>query len=468
MLRNRPQKVFWAVVLGDGLAIASTFGLWFLLQPRGHTPELLVALPLTYITLACVGRVHASIRAVAPMKLLGRFFLFWLQMVMGLALFHLLVDPWLPHGAGVARAREIAGLLVGVLFLPNLVFFRAAVLKVSRWLRHDRDRRNVVIAGTGETARITAQAMEAHPDWGITLLGYLSTRDDPMQDPAGPGMKVLGHYSEMPQLVQQQVVDEVVVADPGATIECVEEVVRIAETIGLRAFVVADFCQTKSTTVDRTDLAGRTLLVLTPFPDRIVGGSFKRAVDIVGSAAGLLLLMPLFAVVAVAIKLNSKGSIFYAQTRLGRNGRPFRFYKFRTMVVGADHMKNGLMKHNEMDGPVFKMKRDPRITKVGRFLRRYSIDELPQLWNVLMGDMSLVGPRPPVPEEVAVYETWQRRRLSMKPGLTCVWQVNGRNNTDFQTWMKQDLEYIDNWSFGRDVKILLKTVPAVLTGRGAS
>ena len=131
-------------------------------------------------------------------------------------------------------------------------------------------------------------------------------------------------------------------------------------------------------------------------------------------------------------------------------------------------MKNGLMAQNEMDGPVFKIRNDPRVTRVGRFLRRFSLDELPQLWNVLRGDMSLVGPRPPVPEEVAVYESWQRRRLSMKPGLTCVWQVNGRNNTDFETWMRQDLEYIDTWSIGKDMKILLKTVPAVFSGRGAS
>ena len=131
-------------------------------------------------------------------------------------------------------------------------------------------------------------------------------------------------------------------------------------------------------------------------------------------------------------------------------------------------MKNGLMAQNEMDGPVFKIKDDPRVTRLGRFLRRYSIDELPQLWNVFVGSMSLVGPRPPVPEEVANYETWQRRRLSMKPGLTCLWQVNGRNNTDFETWMRQDLSYIDNWSIAADVKILFKTVPVVLTGRGAS
>lgn len=460
MLRNRPQRVFWAVALGDLLALALAFQIAAFVHPEAVRTQLLVGLPVSYAVLGIVGRIHASVRAVEPWALVGRAVVFWVQVVMGLALFQLLVE--MP----ISRTTTLA---ICFLFLPCMILGRAVVLFMCKLLQKEgRSQRHVVIAGTGETARITAAAIETHPGWGIRLLGFLRTRDDANEDPPTAGMNVLGHFSHLPRLVQDLVVDEIVVADPGATLESVEEITRSSETIGLRAYVVADFCQTQTTTVDRTDLAGRTLLVLTPFPDQIFGGAFKRAIDLAGSAVGMLLLSPVLFAVAILVKLTSPGPALYAQTRLGRNGRPFKFYKFRTMVNGADAMKNGLMARNEMDGPVFKIKDDPRVTKVGRILRRYSIDELPQLWNVFVGSMSLVGPRPPVPEEVANYETWQRRRLSMKPGLTCLWQINGRNNTDFETWMRQDLSYIDNWSIGSDMKILFKTLPVVLTGRGAS
>ena len=460
MLRNRPQRVFWAVVLGDLLALSFAYWIAWLIVPESARFLLLVGLPTAYMGLGVVGRIHVSIRATEGWPLLGRTVVFWIQVVMGLALVQLMVDKHIP------RANS---LLICSVFLPSMILARGTVLALFRALQKEgRKRRHLVIAGTGETAKITAEAIEAHPGWGIKLLGFLRTHDDPAEAPALPGMNVLGHFSHLPRLVQDEVVDELIVADPSATLECLEEITRTSEMIGLRAYVVADFCQTRTTTVERTDLAGRNLLVLTPFPDQILGGAFKRAVDLGGSAAGMFVLSPILLFVALLVKITSPGPALYAQKRLGRNGRPFTFYKFRTMVNGADAMKNGLMAQNEMDGPVFKIKDDPRVTRIGKFLRRYSIDELPQLWNVFTGDMSLVGPRPPVPEEVARYESWQRRRLSMKPGITCVWQVNGRNHTNFDTWMRQDLQYIDNWSIGTDVKILFKTIPAVLGGRGAS
>lgn len=182
----------------------------------------------------------------------------------------------------------------------------------------------------------------------------------------------------------------------------------------------------------------------------------------------LLLLSPLLALVALLVKLDSKGPIFFAQKRVGMNKRSFKLLKFRSMVVNAEELKAKLVDQNEVDGPVFKIKKDPRITRIGRFIRKTSIDELPQLWNALVGDISLVGPRPPLFSEVEQYEWLFRKRISIKPGITCLWQVSGRNNLSFDEWMELDKKYIENWSVWLDVKILLMTIPTVLLGRGAS
>ena len=196
--------------------------------------------------------------------------------------------------------------------------------------------------------------------------------------------------------------------------------------------------------------------------------ALKRAFDLAASLVALALLSPLIAAVAVLIKATSRGPILFRQERVGLHGQTFHMLKFRSMVVNAEELKAKLMAHNEQSGPVFKMAFDPRITAVGRFIRKFSIDELPQLLNIVRGEMTIVGPRPPIPSEVAQYEAWQRRRLSVRPGLTCVWQVSGRNAISFEGWMYLDMQYIDHWSLGHDFQLILKTVPVVLTGRGAS
>jgi exopolysaccharide biosynthesis polyprenyl glycosylphosphotransferase len=204
-------------------------------------------------------------------------------------------------------------------------------------------------------------------------------------------------------------------------------------------------------------------------PKKEVDLFFKRIIDILISAAGLLILSPIFLIISAAIKFTSSGPIFYRWNVVGLNKKKFTSYKFRTMVANADELKKKLMLKNEMNGAAFKMKDDPRITKVGRFLRKFSLDELPQLYSVFKGDMSLVGPRPPLVTEVPDFKNWHRRKLSVKPGITCLWQCSGRNHIkDFDDWVKMDLQYIDQWSLWLDIKILLKTIPAVLTGKGAS
>jgi exopolysaccharide biosynthesis polyprenyl glycosylphosphotransferase len=190
--------------------------------------------------------------------------------------------------------------------------------------------------------------------------------------------------------------------------------------------------------------------------------------DIVASAAALILLSPLLLLVALIIRLTSKGPIFFRQERVGLHGQTFQLLKFRSMVTNAEELKEKLLAQNEQTGPVFKMQNDPRITGIGRFIRKYSIDELPQLINILRGDMTIVGPRPALPKEVLLYKSWQRRRLSMRPGLTCYWQVSGRNSIGFEEWMRLDLLYVDNWSIRLDFKLILETIPVVLYGKGAS
>ena len=193
----------------------------------------------------------------------------------------------------------------------------------------------------------------------------------------------------------------------------------------------------------------------------------KRAADFLGAALGLVVLSPVFLVVALAIKFDSRGPVFFRQARVGKDGREFPFYKFRSMVQDAEELKESLMHLNELEGPVFKISEDPRVTRVGRCLRKTSLDELPQLINVLRGEMSLVGPRPPLPCEVEKYEGWQREKLSVLPGITCLWQISGRNHIGFTEWMRLDIEYIRRQSFGLDLKILVRTLPAVLSRKGA-
>ena len=239
--------------------------------------------------------------------------------------------------------------------------------------------------------------------------------------------------------------------------------------IGVDVTVVSDPFPTQRMRSVLHGLLGRPGLTLTNYPHRSLWAlAVKRIVDVLGVVFGILVTLPLCLVVALLIKFDSPGPVLFVQRRSGLRGRTFPFLKFRTMYTDAEAKVEALRARNEVSGPVFKIKNDPRVTRVGKTLRKYSIDELPQLLNVLVGHMSLVGPRPPIPKEVGHYELGERRRLSVRPGLTCLWQVNGRSLIPFEEWMRLDLEYIDSWSLALDLKILLQTVPAVLSARGAS
>ena len=274
---------------------------------------------------------------------------------------------------------------------------------------------------------------------------------------------------QLNSVIADQPVDEVLVALPIDKYgPLVETIVRQCEEQGIIVRVRTEMSHLQVARSYVDELQGVPVMTIQSGPADSWQLIMKRVIDIVGSAALLLALAPLFAVVAWLIRKDSPGPVFFTQERIGFNKRPFRLIKFRTMVDGADHQQSKLEHLNEAAGPVFKIKSDPRITRLGKFLRRFSIDELPQLVNVLKGDMSLVGPRPLPLRDFDRFDTqWHKRRLSVKPGMTCLWQVNGRSNINFDHWVQMDLEYIDNWSLGLDMKILLKTIPAIMKGSGA-
>ena len=327
--------------------------------------------------------------------------------------------------------------------------------------------RRILVVGTGKRARELIRIIESNPDMGIKIIGLLDMEAEKKGEII-EGHEVIGTLDYIPDLINANIVDEVVFIVPRSWLNKIEDVLFYCESAGLKVHVAVNLFDLKFSRAKQTDLLGFPLLVFESTPEKLGHLFIKRLIDFVASGVALVLLAPVFMVIAILIKTTSEGPVFFEQARCGLYGRQFILYKFRTMIIDAESRLNDILKYNEMDGPVFKMTNDPRVTKIGKWLRKSSMDELPQIWNVFKGDMSLVGPRPPLPSEVKNYDNWQRRRLSMRPGITCLWQASGRNKiTDFKEWMRLDLEYIDNWSLWLDVKILLKTIPVVFLGVGA-
>jgi exopolysaccharide biosynthesis polyprenyl glycosylphosphotransferase len=324
----------------------------------------------------------------------------------------------------------------------------------------------VMVVGTGERAIRLAQALEESADYGVRLRGFLSERPGPAEIALGARYPVQP-VSDLPSILRRQVVDEVLFAVPSESLAELEEIFLLCDEEGVRTRVAVDFFPHVNSTVSLDRFGSTPLLTFSAAPYDEIRLLVKRAIDLAVAAAGLIVVLPFMALVAALIRLTSPGPAIFKQVRCGLNGRRFVFYKFRSMCENAEDLKPGLA-HLSTRETAFKIPRDPRLTAVGRYLRKFSIDEWPQLWNVLRGDMSMVGPRPAIPSEVEQYQRWQRRRLRMRPGLTCLWAVSGRDKVDFDTWMKLDMQYIDNWSLALDWKILLRTIPRVLTGHGAN
>ncbi len=350
-----------------------------------------------------------------------------------------------------------------------LAVSRWALLAGGTWLRtRPEHQRHFIIVGTSTGAGELASLLEEGEKLGLDLLAFAYLGSDLPCLP--PGLK--RDYSvipvqRLPELLHSHVVDEILFAVSREELAELEPIMQQCEQEGVHMRVQLDFLPRGFNHVFVEHLGHVPLLTFASTPQNDFALALKRFVDVVVAALALLLVSPLFLLLSALIKLTSRGPVFYRQTRCGLGGRRFTLLKFRSMVANADQLLPHLEGMNEVDGPVFKMRRDPRCTTVGRWMRIFSLDELPQLWNVLLGHMSLVGPRPPLPDEVNQYESWQRRRLRMRPGMTCLWALEGRSQLRFDSWVRLDLLYIDNWSMWLDFKILLKTIPTVLSGKGA-
>ncbi|MFP3942085.1 MAG: sugar transferase [Thermoanaerobaculia bacterium] len=388
--------------------------------------------------------------------------------VFALLLYALRIDELLLDDDRISRLW-IA--LFGVLCCLFLLTEKLALRITSRYVRaRGYNYRTVLVVGTNSQAREMARSLEEHSFWGYRVLGFaVNGEADGAPDPAELDHPIVGRVEEIPRIVSEEVVDEVIFCVGRRDLDRMEDVFLALSEQGIRTRFALNFFPHTKAKVELEEMGTQPVLSFSTAPSSLIQLTAKRALDVAISALLLFLALPVVGVVALAIKATSRGgTVLFRQTRCGLNGRSFTLYKFRTMVEDAEERRRELLHLNEMDGPVFKVRSDPRVTLLGRFLRKFSLDELPQLWNVLRGDMSLVGPRPPIPEEVSKYQRWQRRRLAMKPGLTCLWQISGRNEVDFDRWMELDLEYIDSWTPSLDLKILWKTIPVVLSGRGAS
>ncbi|MCO6429943.1 MAG: sugar transferase [Deltaproteobacteria bacterium] len=380
----------------------------------------------------------------------------------------------------LSRSFIILFCVLVTIFLACERFF--VLLFLRFWRRRGRNFRNIVICGVGEQALRIAREIVQRPELGIRIRGFADLGEgEGRQRSAVDALRDLQRISRVPfsrrliengaaleRALREFAIDEVIFTDVVDVMPRVEEMVVVCSEQGVRTTIAADLFSVGLIKSEMSYFGGMPLIHFQTPPGDRWELAVKRLIDITVSAMLLVLLAPLFLIVAIGVKLSSPGPIIFKQKRVGLNGRLFYIYKFRSMHAEAEKELEELLPFNEMSGPVFKMKNDPRITPFGRFIRRFSLDELPQLWNVFIGEMSLVGPRPPVPGEVSMYERKDRRRLSMRPGLTCTWQVTGRNRIDdFESWVKLDLEYIDNWSLMHDIILMFRTIPVVLFGYGA-
>jgi exopolysaccharide biosynthesis polyprenyl glycosylphosphotransferase len=389
------------------------------------------------------------------------------------------------YAIATATAVGMMAMIIAILFFrpllySRLIFFYTAILvtlflgvgRFSLQLALDYLRtygvgvRRAILVGAGDVGRMVMRTMAARPDYGYQLIGFLD--DNPAKGFTNIGpYRALGPVDNLGEVLENDTVDDVIICLPWQSHRMIQRLLRTCEQSAVRAQVVPDLFQLTKNQVYVEDLNGIPLISTRDVS--IQGWNFviKRASDLVISVVGGLLVLPLCGLIAIAIKLDSPGPVIYRQTRIGRNGVPFVCYKFRSMVEDAAKMLPEMGVMNEASGPLFKVRNDPRRTRVGRWIRRFSLDELPQLINVLRGEMSWVGPRPNLPEEVEQYQEWHKKRLTVSPGITGLWQVSGRSDLTFDEMVLLDIYYVENWNLAMDLSILARSIPAILGARGA-
>lgn len=465
---GRASLIFWDQYFGWEFPFAGPA----LAPLKDYFIVLLLALTLYTVTLSFMG-------AYSSMRLSSSWTLLRISVVSSLVVFIALAAALFLLKINLSRSFII---LFCSLVALSLAAERFVVLRILRfWRRRGKNFRNIIICGIGEQALRLLKELLSRPELGIRIRGFADLRSDLAADDrsrewfkehsrhfVGIARRVIVGVDALKRALPEYAVDEVIFTDVVEVMPEVEEMILTCSEQGVRTTIAADLFSIGLVKSGISYFGGMPLIHFQTPPGDRWELSVKRLLDIAVSGLLLLLLLPLFIIIGAGVKISSPGPMLFKQRRVGFNGRLFFMYKFRSMYVDAEQDLAKLRDHNEMRGPVFKMKDDPRITPFGRLLRRFSLDELPQLWNVFIGEMSLVGPRPAVPGEVSMYERKDRRRLSMRPGLTCSWQVSGRNEIeDFDSWVKLDLHYIDNWSLGQDFLLLVRTIPAVIFGAGA-
>ena len=467
MLKEKETVLRRFLLFVDCVIISLAFFLAFFLKGILHEPgeplkrylvTLLLAIPIWCLALYANG-IYLSMRTRLYLEIL------W-------AIIKSAVLAFLATGTAIYFLKHsqtsrlffllFAGFSFGFILLEKTALFMSA----HYVRRQGLNTRRILVVGTGKRAQEFVKKADGHPEWGFEILGAID--DEPGRDiHRVDRLAVIGSLDDIPRIFHKDAVDEVVFVVPRSRLNSLQDAIHKCETEGIVVTVAVDLFDTLLAKSSVTELDGLPLLHFKTTHAREWELLVKRLFDFAASGLGILILSPFFLVTAILIKATSKGPVFFKQDRLGLHGRRFTLYKFRTMRMGAHGILSDVANLDDMTTPEFRNKKTKWITPVGRFMRKFSLDELPQLFNVFVGHMSIVGPRPTVPDEVEKYKTWQRRRFSMKPGITCLWQVNGRNNLAFEDWMKLDIEYLDTWSLWLDAKILLKTVPVVLFGIGA-
>jgi exopolysaccharide biosynthesis polyprenyl glycosylphosphotransferase len=467
MLKEKETLFRRVMIVGDGFVVALAYLTAFLLRDfikasnitlRDYEALFFIAVPLWCLTLYANG-------AFLPMRTRSYPEILWV-IIKSAALTFFAFGTFLFLFKLTFISRLFFLLFAGLSFLFILIEKTALYLGAHYARRRSMNTRRLLIVGTGRRAVAFIRKIDQHPEWGFEILGAIN--DEPARNVAQVDrLKVIGTLEDIPRIFHSDAVDEVVFVVPRTRLNALHNALIDCETEGIVVTIAIDLFDMRIAKSSVTEIDGMPLLRFKTTMAKEWQLSVKRIFDFSASGLGIIFLAPFLTFVAVLIKLTSPGPVFFKQPRLGFHGRKFTLYKFRTMRKGAQDHLNDVVDLNEMTTPEFREKKTAWITPVGRFLRKFSLDELPQLFNVFVGHMSIVGPRPTVPDEVEKYKTWQRRRFSMKPGITCLWQVEGRNNIAFEDWMKLDLEYLDNWSLKLDFIILVRTIPVVVFGIGA-